>query len=91
MIDWFRTREVKRLRYELSLSLRRARAAEEAYSSMREERDKWRAQYELVLHTPEYKLDAEKAFSRGEASQKAKFAAWLTTVGQQIMAGQDYE
>lgn len=37
------------------------------YAELKVERNEWRKKYELALHTPEYKLNAEAAYGRGYA------------------------
>jgi chromosome segregation ATPase len=59
---------------------------EQEITRLTEERDKWRAQFERAVHTPEYKLDAEAAFARGVSSARQKMGAWLVTTGQGILA-----
>lgn len=46
-------------------------------NDLRVERDEWRAKYELLTMTPEYKLNAESAFQRGQEHSMLKFRAWL--------------
>jgi len=64
-------------KYEMSL---RGKALLQA----RQEAVNWRIKYEQAILTPEAKVDTEEAFSRGVASQKKKFAAWLMTTAQQL-------
>lgn len=48
------------------------------------ERDNWRAKHELVLHTPEYKLEAEEAFGRGLAHARKQMAVWLSEAAKEM-------
>lgn len=48
------------------------------------ERDEWRAKYELLLHTPEYKADTEAAFKRGSQHTTNKFRAWFLKTAEEL-------
>jgi hypothetical protein len=50
------------------------------------ESETWRRKYEELLHTPEYKLNAEQAFNRGVYNARQKMGAWLMTTGQQMIS-----
>lgn len=49
------------------------------------ESEKWREMYETAMHTPEYKLDAEAAFTRGSNHEKQKFSAWLSQMSREVL------
>ena len=55
------------------------RAAEAA----KEDLNNWRQRYELAAHTPDYKLDAEAAYSRGADRARVQLVnslrAWMDT------------
>ena len=53
---------------------------ERKLDNVREERDEWRAKYELMYHTPEFKADTEAAFARGADKMKTSLIAWLMQV-----------
>jgi hypothetical protein len=42
-----------------------------------QDRDEYRAKYELLYHTPEYKTDTEAAFARGSDKMRQSIIAWL--------------
>lgn len=65
---------------KLSLHITTVQAFSKQTEQLIEERNEWRAKYELLMHTPEFKADTEAAFKRGEQSSQAKFYAWLRQV-----------
>jgi regulator of replication initiation timing len=50
------------------------------------ESEEWRKKFELSVHTPEYKQDAEKAYDRGYHAARQKMSAWFIQVGQDMKA-----
>lgn len=45
------------------------------------ESEEWRKKFELSVHTPEYKQDAESAYDRGHYAARQKMAAWFIQTG----------
>lgn len=62
----------------------RIQSTEQALRTRTDERDQWRAKYELLLHTPEYKADTEAASKRGEQLAVQKFRAWFLKTAQEL-------
>jgi hypothetical protein len=48
------------------------------------ESEEWRKKFELSVHTPEYKQDAEEAYERGHYAARQKMAAWFIQVGNEM-------
>lgn len=48
------------------------------------ESEEWRKKFELSVHTPEYKQDAEEAYDRGHYAARQKMAAWFIQVGNEM-------
>lgn len=42
-----------------------------------EQRDEYRAKYELLYHTPDFKADTEAAFARGGEKMRQSVISWL--------------
>lgn len=62
---FFGTRTAK-LKYQVEMLSSLLEEKENDLAIIKAERNEWRKKYELAMHTPEYKLDAEAAFKRGQ-------------------------
>lgn len=74
---FFGTR-IAKLKFEVETLKSLLENKEYEVSMLKAERNDWRKKYELAMHTPEHKLDAESAFQRGQAYT-------LTTVKNNLM------
>ena len=58
--------KMAKLKYEVETLKGLLEDKESDIAILKNERNEWRKKYELVVHTPEYKMDAEAAFRRGQ-------------------------
>lgn len=65
-MEFFGTR-IAKLKYEVETLKSLLEDKEDQLTITKNERNEWRKKYELAMHTPEHKLNAEDAFRRGQA------------------------
>lgn len=81
---WLKTRSKKELNEEIKVLKSQLANSRLETSAMTNQRNEWRAKYELILLTPEYKLDAEAAFQRGVTHARIQFRNWLIESSRQV-------